>query len=111
MHGNSPHAGREVADPAEVTAETRRALRRDGASVAARARELLPGSFVVGSELVESDGSIQATVAVQPPTGRVVSAGFSPDEEADFERLATELAAGAALQVKRSPHDVEPAAG
>lgn len=110
MHGNSPHAGRDVADPSDVTPETRRTLRRDCASVAALARELLPDDFAVGSELVEAGDGIQATVAVQPPTGAVVSAGFSPDEDADFERLATELAAGAALQVKRAPHDVEPAA-
>lgn len=107
MHGNTPHAGPEVADAPEVTPELRRDLRRTGASVAARARELLPDDFVVGSEVREAPEGIQATVAVRPPTGAVVSAGFGPDDGTDHESLALELAAGAALAVKRAPHDVE----
>lgn len=98
MHGNAPQ---HVADAVELTPEQRRHLRRDGVAVAARARELLPREFIVGSELVDGPNGIQATVAVRSPSGGVVSAGFSLDETDDHNDLAQQIAAGAALKAKQ----------
>jgi hypothetical protein len=96
MHGNSPHDGPGGEEP---TATDRDALRREMTAVTSQARDLLPDEFVVGSEIVEDDGGLRATVVVQPPAGSVVSAGFEPGEADD---LARDLAAGAALEMKRS---------
>lgn len=107
MHGNAPQ---NLGDPIELTAEQRKLLRRDGAAVAARARELLPDGFVVGSELVDGPAGIRATVAVRPPGGSVVSAGFSIEEDADPASLAHRIAAGAALEAKNTPSGRAPTA-
>jgi hypothetical protein len=108
MHGNAPHDGPN----AEYTAEDLRALRRDVASVTARTRALLPDEFVVGSELREGTDGPQGTVAVQPPVGNVVTSGVAPDgSDQDHSDLAHDLAAGAALQVKRAVDGVEGTAG
>lgn len=93
-----------------MTSEQRRVLRRDGAAVAARARELLPDEFLVGSELVDGPAGVRATVAVRPPGGTVVSAGFSLGEEADRADLAREIVAGAALEAMNVPSGRAPAA-
>ncbi|MFB6170412.1 MAG: DUF5811 family protein [Haloarculaceae archaeon] len=114
MHGNTPYAGRPGGEPSEesLTPDQRRALRRDLAALAARTRELLPDEFAVGSEITQGANGPQAMVAVQPPVGRPVSAGFSPEETsvADREALVHELAAGAAFQVKQALDDVSPTA-
>ncbi len=94
----------------ELTPEQRRLLRRNGAAVAARTRELLPDGFVVGSEVVESSAGVEATVAVRPPGGSVVSAGFSLSETDECDALAREIAAGAALEAKNTPSRHDPAA-
>lgn len=94
----------------EVTPEVRRALRRDCLSVASRARSMLPNSFVVGGEVSSGRDGPRATIAVQPPAGQVVSAGFAADEEADYDTLALELVASAALEAKRTPAEELPAA-
>lgn len=100
MHGNSPHAG--PAD-AELSVERRRALRRELADVAAETRELLSDEFVVGAELSGQADGFRATVAVQPPAGSVVSAGFDAGaDEPTPEALALDLAAGAVVEAKRS---------
>jgi hypothetical protein len=104
MYGNS-----SVRDDSsvELSAEQRRHLRRDLSSVAARTRELLPGEFVVGSELSSDANGPRATVAVRPPVGAPVSAtcpldsGVAIDED-EREDIAVGLAASAALQVKES---------
>lgn len=110
MYGNTPFGG----DVEEVTlsAEQRQRLRRDLSAVAARTRELLPSEFVVGSEITTGSSGPQATIAVQPPFGSVVSAGYTPQEDeevgiADDERddLVHGLAASAALQVKQAMGD------
>lgn len=106
MHGNAPHAGGADDDP---TPEHRRALRRDLAAVTARTREFLSDDFVVGGEILEGDGALVATVAVQPPAGSVVSTGLGP-ETADHESLARDLAAGAVVEAKGADGDAEPAA-
>ncbi|MCU4718664.1 DUF5811 family protein [Halapricum hydrolyticum] len=117
MYGNLP-GGADVADDSPLSPEQRRALRRDLASVAARTREFLPGDFVVGSELRSGATGLEATIAVQPPVGSVVSAGYAPEEDDDVsiddderEDLAMGLAASAALQVKQAyPDEGSPAA-
>ncbi|TKX82529.1 hypothetical protein EXE43_28900, partial [Halorubrum sp. SS5] len=56
-------------------------LRRAVAGIVSRTESYLPDSYAVGSELsVGADGP-QATVAVNPPAGHPVSAGFTPDPE------------------------------
>lgn len=106
MHGNVQGSGKAV----ELTPDQRRVLRQDGAAVAARARRLLPDEFVVGSELIEHPNGVQATVAVRPPGGAVVSAGFSLGELEDHDDVAREIAAGAALEAKNTPDRHAPAA-
>jgi hypothetical protein len=114
MYGNAPF--REAGSRPELSADQRESLRRDMSSVAARTRELLPDEFVVGSELTRGADGPQATVAVQPPVGSVVSADYAPDGDVaigDTERddIATGLAASAALEVKQSiPDDPSPTA-
>ena len=115
MYGNSPLG--DDPEPPDLSPAERKRLRRDLASVAARTRELLPGDFVVGSELSDGANGPEAMVAVQPPIGAVVSAGYAPsgaDASIDAEErdeIATGLAASAALQVKQAyPEDDSPAA-
>lgn len=96
MYGNAPQDGGSGVEP---TGADRRALRRELAAVTADARALLPDGYVVGSEIVRADGGLRGTVAVQPPAGSVVSAGFAAGEA---DELARELVAGAALEAKRS---------
>jgi len=114
MYGNTPF-GDGPGEP-DLSPEKRKALRKDLSHVAARTRELLPDEFVVGSELSDGVDGPQATVAVQPPVGHVVSANCTPDGETaidDTERedLAVGLAASAAIQVKDAlQNDASPAA-
>jgi hypothetical protein len=103
MHGNSPHAGPADAEPSP---ERRRALRRELADVAASTRSLLSDEFVVGAELSGRAEGLQATVAVRPPAGSVVSAGFEPGgAEASVQSLARDLAAGAVVEAKRAARE------
>lgn len=106
MHGNTPHAGSSTAG-IEPTPEHRRTLRRDLVDVAASTRELLSDEFVVGGEISDNDGSLRATIAVQPPAGSVVSAGLDTDEaeKSDIESLAIDLAAGAVIEAKHAARD------
>lgn len=106
MHGNAPQTG---VDP-ELSPDQRRALRQDCSAVARRARELLPDEFVVGSELVEANDGVRATVAVRPPGGTIVSAGFTADETADRDDIAHSIAASAALEAKSTPNRHPPTA-
>ncbi|MXR52084.1 hypothetical protein GRX03_10795 [Halovenus sp. WSH3] len=105
MYGNTPF-GEESSD-IELSAEQRKHLRRELSTVADRTRDLLPSEFVVGSELVDGSNGPQATVAVQPPVGGIVSANCSLTDELTIdetqqEDLAVGLAASAALQVKQA---------
>ncbi|WP_276249724.1 DUF5811 family protein [Haloarcula rara] len=106
MYGNSPFGGET--EKVTLTREQRQTLRRDLASVAARTRELLPGEFVVGSEVSDSETGPRATIAVQPPVGSVVSADYRPEDPEsatisadERDDLAQGIAASAALQVKQ----------
>jgi hypothetical protein len=108
MYGNTPFVNES--DGHELSTSQRKLLREELSSVAARTRELLPGEFVVGSEISNGANGPRATVAVQPPIGAVVSADYTPEgeiniDDAQREDLAVELAASAALQVKEAMRD------
>jgi hypothetical protein len=103
MHGNTPYAGRP--DEGETTSAQRRSVRRDLASVTASTRSLLTDDFVVGGEVTDGADGLGATIAVRPPVGQVVTVRLDPDElNGD---LASELAAGAAIQGLRSDSEPE----
>lgn len=106
MHGNTPHAGSSGTE-VEPTPEHRRTLRQDLVSVAASTRELLSDEFVVGGEISDNDGGLRATIAVQPPAGSVVSAGFETEhtDPDDIESIALDLAAGAVMEAKHAARD------
>lgn len=54
----------------------------------------------MGAELTDGNDGPRATVAVRPPVGSVVSANLPLEGEDDG--LASDLAAAAALEVKRA---------
>jgi hypothetical protein len=126
MNGNTPYGGApgvaEAGQPStdiELTTDQRRAIRRAVAGIVSRTRSYLPDSYAVGSELSYGSDGPTATVAVRPPAGHPVSAGFTPDLDdietglADAERdeVARGLAASAALQVMDAVGDgVKPTA-
>jgi hypothetical protein len=124
MNGNTPYAGlpgstqagkRASADVPELTAEQKRRLRADVCRIAALTREFLPDEYVVDGDISNGVGGPQATVAVQPPVGNPISAGFTPDvdefgdedliDPEDQAEVARGLAASAALQVKHAISD------
>jgi hypothetical protein len=120
MNGNNPFAGAPGAvgagQPervAELTPDQRRTLRRAVAGIVAQTRSYLPDSYAVGSEVSHGVNGPQATVAVHPPVGHPVSAGFTPDfddldaglDEEDRREVARGLAASAALQVMNAVGD------
>lgn len=113
MYGNTSFD--DGSSAIELSPDQRKDLRRDLSTVAARTRELLPGEYVVGSELMESSSGPRATIAVQPPVGGIVSADYQLDgkltiDEREQEDLAVGLAASAALQVKQAHRDNSSAA-
>lgn len=123
MNGNTPYAGRPgvtsageraSADAADLSAEQRRVLREHLSAIADHTRELLPGEYAVAAEIRQGVTGPEATVAVQPPVGHAVSAGYTPDQtDLDAEELPLDdvtevahgLAATAALQVKQAMAD------
>ena len=124
MNGNNPYAGgpgvTNVGEPAAVdlSPEQERQLRRTVAGIVTRTESYLPDSYAVGSELSVGAEGPQATVAVNPPAGHPVSAGFTPDADeleagiadADADEVAKGLAASAAVQVMNAISDVTPTA-
>jgi hypothetical protein len=129
MNGNTPYAGPDGAldpgqrapqDRPELSRAQRRVLREGMAAIAARTRDLLPAEYSVGGEVSTGVNGPQVTVAVRPPIGNPVSAGFEPEVEedepdpipdGDREEVARGLAASAALQVKQALNgDVPPTA-
>lgn len=110
MHGNTPYTG--PSEDVDLSSEQIRSLQSDVASVTEQTRALLPDEFVVGSELRDGNDGTHGAVSVQPPVGRVISTGIPTDASKEkHSDLAYELAAGAALQVKRAITDVDPTAG
>lgn len=111
MYGNTPNAGRPgTGDRVDLSAEQRRGLCRDLASVAVRTQGLLPEGFDVGFELTDGLDGPQATVTVRPPVGPVVRAGVTPTDSGSItdehrDDLAHGAAASAALQVKQALAD------
>jgi hypothetical protein len=94
-----------------------RVLRSSAKTVATRVRCLLPAEYDVTGDVANDANGPQAFVAIQPPVGPAVTAGFGleeyadsseageaiPDEERD--EVASGLAARAALQVKQAVGD------
>jgi hypothetical protein len=124
MNGNTPYAGlpgetgagqRAAADVPDLSSTQKRLLHRDVSRIAARTREFLPSEYVVDADVSTGLTGPQVTVAVRPPVGHAVSAGFTPDlEDAAAEEVITAderdevargLAASAALQVKQAVSD------
>ncbi|WP_418281154.1 DUF5811 family protein [Halorubrum sp. DTA98] len=124
MNGNNPYAGApgvtNAGQPATVdlSPEQERQLRRTVAGIVTRTESYLPDSYAVGSELSVGAEGPQATVAVNPPAGHPVSAGFTPDADeldagiadADADEVARGLAASAAVQVMNAVGDITPTA-
>lgn len=124
MNGNTPYAGmpgitqagrRADDDVPELTPEQKRSLRREVATIAARTREFLPDEYAVDVDVRAGVTGPTATVAVHPPAGHPVSAGFTPERDdlkggdvipiEDRDEVARGLAASAALQVKQAVQD------
>ncbi|GAB3668003.1 DUF5811 family protein [Halopiger thermotolerans] len=131
MNGNTPYAGlpgetaagqRAAADVPDISSAQKRLLHRDVSRIAARTREYLPDEYVVDSRISTGATGPQVTVAVRPPVGHAVSAGFTPTFDEDTsedevidpderDEVARGLAASAALQMKQAMNDnVEPTA-
>lgn len=130
MNGNTPYAGnpsvaqagrRAESDLPSLSSEDTKQLHRDITAIADATRQYLPDEYLIDVNVAHSAGGPEATVAVQPPVGSPVSAGFSPNSDdlaetpiidpADREEVAQGLAASAALQVKRALNgSVTPAA-
>lgn len=123
MNGNNPYAGPQgvvgAGQPEEVdlTTDQKNTLREAVSNIVTRTESYLPDGYTVGSELNYGHDGPQATVAVRPPVGHAVSAGFSPSVEElaagldddDREEVAKGLAASAAIQVMDAVGDeIEP---
>ncbi len=115
MNGNDPYRGPlgpTDTTTADLSPEQKRVLRAAVASIVARTESYLPDGYAVGSELSYGANGAQATVAVRPPAGHPVSAGFAPDfdeldglDEEDRLEVARGLAASAAAQVMNAVGD------
>ncbi|MFC7167458.1 DUF5811 family protein [Halospeciosus flavus] len=120
MNGNTPYAGVSGVDTGgddapEITTAQRKALQASIGAIAARTRDFLPDEYVVGSEVSTGSEGPRVTVAVRPPVGNPVSAGFEPNfdgeddddliPDAERDEVARGLAASAALQVKGAVGD------
>lgn len=131
MHGNTPYAGLPGISPAgrpggdgypDLSIDQKRRLRQDLTQVEDRVRLYLPDEFVIGSELTYGTNGLEALIAVQPPIGDAVSAGFTPpvsieDEGEEYidevtrDELARGLAASAVFQVRLAiDNDLTPTA-
>ncbi len=125
MNGNNPYAGPsgvvEAGRPEDVdlSPEQKETLREAVTNIVTITESYLPDGYAVGSELSYGANGAQATVAVRPPVGHAVSAGFSPSieeltsglDDEDREEVAKGLAASAAAQVMNAVGDeIEPTA-
>ncbi|PSQ25312.1 hypothetical protein BRD01_02105 [Halobacteriales archaeon QS_8_65_32] len=112
-YGGSDEAGGTAGENGAGTEN--RALRSNAKTVATRVRDLLPAEYDVQGDVTESASGSQALVAIQPPVGPAITAGFGIDEYADAngtaipdderDEVASGLAARAALQVKQAVGD------
>ena len=126
MNGNNPYAGApgvtgagQPSQGRELTGDQMDSLRRVVAGIVSQTESYLPEGFAVGSELSTGPNGPLATVAVHPPVGHPVSAGFSPNADEldagltdeDRDEVARGLAASAAFQVMSAVgDDITPAA-
>jgi hypothetical protein len=104
--GGPPVGGGQSTNAEELSVGQRDALRHAVAGIVAETQSYLPEGYQVGSELTSGSGAT-ATVAVNPPAGHPVTAGYSPDPD-DLEtgldddtqrEVAQGLAASAVMQV------------
>lgn len=123
MNGNTPYAGRpgvipagerSTADQRDLSPEQRQLLREHVSKVVTQTREYLPDTYTVGGQLRRGMGGPEAAIAVQPPVGHPISAGFEPAtgdrtgadsmgaDDFNAREVAQGLAATAALQVKEA---------
>lgn len=119
MNGNNPYAGSPgvvdagLTNEDDLSTEQVRTLREAVAGIVTRTQSYLPEGYAIGSELSNGANGPEATVAVRPPVGRPVSAGFAPDEndlesgltDDDRDEVARGLAASAAFQVMSAVGD------
>lgn len=120
MNRNDPYPGAPGVTGAgtpdrnvDLTTEQEQALRTAVAGIVSRTESYLPDSYAVGSELSYGTNGPQARVAVNPPAGHPVTAGFAPDpdeldagiDESDHDEVAKGLAASAALQAMNAVGD------
>ncbi|MFB6254348.1 MAG: DUF5811 family protein [Halobacteriaceae archaeon] len=122
MNGNDPYRGsqdlldageRASEDIPEMSSEQRSALRESVDDIVAKTKTFLPDEYIVGSEIESGINGLTVTVAVQPPVGNPVTAGFEPDISDqsgkvtidDGNEVARGLAASAAFQVKQAVND------
>ncbi len=120
MNGNTPYGGlpgvtqagqRAPTDVPTLTGEQKRTLHEDVTQIAALTRAYLPNEYLVDADISQGVAGPRVRVAVKPPIGHPVTAGFSPTAEGTADRMITAdeqtevargLAASAALQVKQA---------
>jgi len=110
--GGQPVGGGHTTAVEELSAGQKDALRHAVAGIVAETESYLPEGYQVGSELATASGAT-ATVAVDPPAGHPVTAGYSPEPDELDDGLDTEtqrevaqgLAASAVLQVMNAVGD------
>jgi hypothetical protein len=110
--GGPPVGGGQSTSAEDLSGGQKDTLRNAVAGIVAETQSYLPEGYQVGSELTYSS-SATATVAVDPPAGHPVTAGYSPTPEdleagldPDAQReVAQGLAASAALQVMNAVGD------
>jgi len=115
-YGGPDAAGGDLANEGASGVENR-ALRSNARTVAAQVRHLLPTEYDVTGDVTESANGPQALVAIQPPIGPAITAGFGVEDYAteseagsgisndERDEVASGLAARAALQVKQAVGD------
>jgi len=104
--GGPPVGGGQSTNAEELSVGQKDALRHAVAGIVSETQSYLPEGYQVGSELTYGGGAT-ATVAVDPPAGHPVTAGYSPDPEAlesgldadTQQEVAQGLAASAVMQV------------
>lgn len=110
--GELPVGGGQSINAEELSGGQRDALRHAVADIVTETQSYLPEGYHVGSELTSGNGPA-ATVAVDPPAGHPVTAGYSPDLDdlesgldADTQHeVAQGLAASAVMQVMNAVGD------
>lgn len=110
--GGTPVGGAQSTSAEELTMGQKDALRHAVAGIVAETQSYLPEGYQVGSELTYGGGAT-ARVAVDPPAGHPVTAGYSPDPEelesgldSDTQQeVAQGLAASAVMQVMEAVGD------